>query len=212
MTKHKRIILPKYQQIAISIAERIVSNQYPVGSKIHARSTLANTFSVSPETARKAVNVLVDLDIMEAKHGSGVVVASKEKASNFLEQFKDVQDIQEIKQDLLTSIDTQKKELNNLSHLLDLLVSQTKRINQTNPLLPSELKLTENACYLNRTVSDLNLWHETTATIIAISHENELLVSPGPYAVLRAGNTLHFVGDEYAKQRLFNFFYPDSQP
>lgn len=212
MTKHINKSLPKYQQVAIDIAERIVSNHYPVGSKVSARSTLANTFSVSPETARKAVTVLVDLGIMETKHGSGVVVASKEKAISFLNQFKDVQDLQEIKHELLQSVTKQKNELDNLTDLLNLLVAQTKKFNHANPLLPSELKLTENASHLGKTISDLNLWHETSVTVIAIKREEELLVSPGPYAVISLNDTLLFVGDEYAKQRLFNFFYPIGHP
>ena len=68
---------PRYQQIALQIAERIVRNELKVGQKIYARSTLATTFAVSPETARKAINVLSDLGIVDPVHGSGVNIASK---------------------------------------------------------------------------------------------------------------------------------------
>ena len=57
----KEVAFPRYQQIAVAIAERIVDGKYPIGSKIYARSTLASNFNVSPETARKAINVLVEL-------------------------------------------------------------------------------------------------------------------------------------------------------
>lgn len=76
----EKIVRPRYQQIAVDLAERIVENRYKVGEKIHARSTLASTYNASPETTRKAINVLVDLGIMEVRHGSGAFVASKEKA------------------------------------------------------------------------------------------------------------------------------------
>ncbi len=79
----KHVSLPRYQQIAVEIAERIVENRYEVGQKVHARSTLASNFNVSPETARKAINVLVDLGIMDVRHGSGAYIASKEKAQSF---------------------------------------------------------------------------------------------------------------------------------
>ena len=55
---------------------------------------------MSPETARKAIIVLVDLEIVKAKHGSGYV-ASKEKAQDFVTQYQDVQTIAEIKEELL---------------------------------------------------------------------------------------------------------------
>ena len=60
-----------------------VENRYEVGQKVHARSTLASNFNVSPETARKAINVLVDLGIMDVRHGSGAYIASKGKAQSF---------------------------------------------------------------------------------------------------------------------------------
>ena len=79
----KRILLPRYQQVAVEIAERIADQRYQVGEKIHARSTLASNFNVSPETARKAINVLVDLGIMEVRHGSGAYVVTGKSQSLF---------------------------------------------------------------------------------------------------------------------------------
>lgn len=204
----KQTRMPRYQQIAIEIAERIVDNRYPIGEKIHARSTLASTFGVSPETARKAVNILVDLGIMEVKHGSGVFVSSKNKAVSFLEQYKDVQTIEEIKHDLFNSLALQKKELDGFTQIINQLVSQTVKLNKVNPFLPSELLLKEEAQHLNTSISALNLWHETGATVIGILHNDELVLSPGPYAVLNANDTVYFVGDEFATQRMINFFYP----
>lgn len=211
MSNKKKVVLPRYQQVAVEIAERIVDNRYVIGEKIHARSTLASTFGVSAETARKAVNVLVDLGIMEVKHGSGVIVSSKSKAESFLVQYKDVQSVQDIKTDLMESVKQQKDELDHFTQLLDQLVSQTKKINHASPFLPSELLLTESAEHLEQSISELNLWHETTATVIAISHNNDLFLSPGPYAKLSANDTVYFVGNEYAKQRMYNFFYPNKQ-
>ncbi|UDM71576.1 GntR family transcriptional regulator [Vagococcus fluvialis] len=209
MSEKKKIRLPRYQQVAIEIAERIVDNRYQVGDKIHARSTLATTFGVSPETARKAVNILVDLNIMEVKHGSGVLVASKSKAINYLEQYRDVQSIEETKTDLYASLERQKQELSDFTSIVDQLVSQTIKLNKVNPMLPSELVLTKEAEHLNTSISDLNLWQETSATVIAILHKEELVLSPGPYAVLNSGDTVYFVGNEFATQRMNNFFYPN---
>lgn len=207
MEEKKKVVRPRYQQIAVDLAERIVENRYQVGEKIHARSTLANTYQVSPETARKAITMLVDLGIMEVRHGSGAYVASKENAQLFIQQYQDVQSIQEVKTEIMTSVEKQKAELNNFSQLLDQLVNQTKRMNSINPFLPFELKLTEKAKGLEQTISELNLWHETGATVIAISHNDELLLSPGPYAKLSLGDTLYFIGNELALQRMENFFF-----
>ena len=211
MSEKTKLVRPRYQQIAVDLAERIVENRYQIGEKIHARSTLASTYNASPETTRKAINVLVDLGIMEVRHGSGAFVASKEKAKDFLLQYQDVQSIQETKAEIMESVKKQQEELNHFSQLLDQLVSQTKRIHKMNPLLPFELALTEEAAHLNQSISELNIWQATGATLIAISHDQELLVSPGPYAKFSAGDTVHFIGNEYTLQRMTNFFYPDGQ-
>lgn len=206
----KQIALPKYQQVALDISERIAEDRYPVGTKLHARSTLANTFSVSPETARKAVNVLVDLEIVESKHGSGVTVASKNKAISFLEQYKNVQSIQQINSDIYQSIDKQRHELNQISTLINNLAIQTKKMHHESIFVPFELNLTEQAHHLNKSVSELNLWHETAATVIGIAHQDNILLSPGPYAKFSVNDTIYFVGDEFSKQRMTNFFYPEN--
>jgi K+/H+ antiporter YhaU regulatory subunit KhtT len=208
--KKKKITRPKYQQIAVDIAQRIVEKRYEEGEKLHARSTLASNFSVSPETARKAINVLVDLEIMEVRHGSGAYVASREKAQQFLAQFKDVQTMQEIKVDLIDSVKRQQEELNNFTGLLDHLVAQTKKVHNMTPFLPYELLLTEQAQHLEQSISELNVWHETGATVVAIQQAEQLLLSPGPYAKFSAGNTIYFVGSEVVLQRMNNFFYPEN--
>ncbi|MFC4772408.1 GntR family transcriptional regulator [Enterococcus hermanniensis] len=205
----KRVLLPRYQQMAVEIAERIADQRYKVGEKIHARSTLASNFNVSPETARKAINVLVDLEIMEVRHGSGAYVLSREKARAYFEQYQDVQTVQEIKNDIQENINNQRQELDTMSKLLNQLLTQTKRVHNAAPFVPYELTLTKEAAHLENTINDLNIWHETGATIVAIQQKEELLLSPGPYAKICAGDTLFFVGNELGLQRMQHLFYPN---
>lgn len=207
----KRVTLPRYQQIAVDIAERIVEDRYKVGQKIHARSTLASNFNASPETARKAINVLVDLEIMEVQQGSGTYVASKENAQLFVEKYKNVQSIQEIRQDLLESVQRQRDELDSFTESLNVLVNQTKKVHDVSTFVPFELKLTKEADCLEKSVADLNIWQKTGATIVGIQTDTELLLSPGPYAKLSAGNTIYFVGHELSMQRIKHLFYPEEK-
>lgn len=207
-SKRMNVTKPKYQQIAVDVASQIAEQRFSVGDKLHARSTLANKYSVSPETARKAISVLVDLEIVKAKHGSGFYVHSIEKAKVFVEQYQDVQSIHDLKEDLINSVQKQKEELSYFSEILDKLVDQTKRFDSFNPLNPVTFTLTEEAVNLDKTISELNLWQSTSATVIAIKHGEELLVSPGPYAKLEAGDTIYFVGHESTLQRVQNYFYP----
>jgi len=149
----KEVAFPRYQQIAVAIAERIVDGKYPIGSKIYARSTLASNFNVSPETARKAINVLVDLEIMEVRHGSGAFISSKEKAQQFLETYKDVNSLQDLKSKLHQSIQRQEEEFANFSQLLNQLLSRTKDVQQRFPFNPYELQLSADAINLGKSIN-----------------------------------------------------------
>ncbi|MDF2838602.1 MAG: TrkA-C domain protein, partial [Evtepia sp.] len=113
-----QIAIPRYQQIALDVASRIVRQEYQVGQKIYARSSIASQYGVSPETARRAICVLSDLNIVTSEKGSGVTIQSLESAINFLQQFNKRQSISSIKENILQSISRQKKEMDQLNHSL----------------------------------------------------------------------------------------------
>ena len=94
--------MPRYQQIAVEIATRIANEEYKVGDKIYTRSYIAGHYGVSPETARRAICVLSDLDIVVSEKGSGVTIKSRQNASNFIKQFN--------KRETIESINTQLTE------------------------------------------------------------------------------------------------------
>lgn len=197
----------KYQRIAVEIAKRIAEGKYPVGTRLNARSTLAGNFNVSPETARKAINILEDLNIMEARQGSGSYVASTRNAVLFLNQYNSVQSLRDTRQELLRSIEAQKKELGHFSSLLNQLLQQSHRANNINALVPLELTVPKESKNLGKSIGELNLWHLTGATIVAIRRKEELIVSPGPYEVFQSEDQLYFVGDEPAKRRMINLLF-----
>lgn len=199
--------LPRYQQVAVDVAKRIAQKEYRVGDKLHARSNLAAYYKVSPETARKAVSILVDLEIVTVKHGSGFTVASIELAREFSEQYQDVQSIESLKIMLENSLIRQQEEMVFFANALDQLTIQTNNYYTNNPLNPFEVEVNADCLYLNETVGELNLWQKTAATLIAINHRNELVISPGPYAQITLGDILYFVGNEHAFQRVQRFFY-----
>lgn len=203
MTEKIQFVKPKYQQIALELAKRISDGRYAEGEKLHARSTIATNFHVSPETARKAIIVLGDIGVVTVKHGSGFFVASSAKATEFIEQYQDVESIENVKREIHESAKRQQAESQHFLGLLNSLVEQTQRYNEDNKLQPYEVVVKEG--FAASTVSELNFWHNTGATIVAIKHQNKMIVSPGPLTVIEPGDFVYVVGDELAYQRVANF-------
>ena len=208
MEKKIKIVTPVYQQIAADIASKIASGHYQVGDKVFARSSLAARYGVSAETARKAVAVLSDVDIVDTAKGSGVIIKSKENAIHFVKQFTDIQTVNGVKKEILSCVERQKRENALLEDRISDLINKTDRFKFINPFVPFEIAITAVTPFLNKTISEINFWHNTTATIIAIRREQTLMMSPGPYAVLREGDVFYFVGDENCLERVRTFLYP----
>lgn len=199
----------RYQQVAMAVAKRIVDGNYAVGEKLKSRSTLASTFNVSPETARKGLNILADLNIVTLKHGSGAVVVSKEKAEEFLKTYETTHSLNLIKQTIRDTIKKQKAELDFLADLVDDFAVQSQLVSRKYPFTPYEFKLTKSSNHLGQSIRDLNIWHQTGATIIGIEHDGVLLLSPSPYATFEEGDHIFFVGDDLSYFRMKNLFNVD---
>lgn len=196
----------KYQKIAVSVAQRIASGEYEVGEKLKSRTTIASTFNVSPETARKGLNILADLNILTLKHGSGAIVLSKEKAIEFINQYESTHSIAVIKEKIRQNIRHQQEGMEELSSLVNDFLMQSQNISKQFPLAPYEIIVNKDTDHFGKSIGVLNLWHQTGATVVAIEHEGQFLISPGPYVVIEKGDHIYFVGDESVYSRMKNFF------
>lgn len=208
MEKKVKIVSPVYQQIAVDIASKIVNGYYEIGSKMYARSVLASQYGVSPETARRAIAILSDMEIVDVNKGSGVVIRSVENAIKLVKQYDDIKTVNDLKQDILNSLERQKQENDHLKAQLLEMIDKTERFKSINPFIPFEIRITEQTPYLEKTVAEINFWHNTLATIIGIKRDDCLEMSPGPYAVLRKNDIFYFVGDEICCERVKKFLYP----
>ncbi|MEK4630243.1 MAG: TrkA C-terminal domain-containing protein [Solibacillus sp.] len=196
MEKKMHIKRPRYQIIAEDIAAKIVEKKYIVGEKIYARSSLASQYGVSSETARRAIAVLQDLNIVEATKGSGVVIVSYENAAQFVHRLDDVKSVRELQQELNSSIEKQITELHQLQGTLAEMVNRTNRFQSINPFVPFQIEISETCLFISKNIGEINFWQQTGATIVGIKKGDELVLSPGPYATLSIGDTLYFVGND----------------
>ncbi|WP_313524525.1 TrkA C-terminal domain-containing protein [Anaerotignum sp.] len=201
------VSIPRYQQIAVELASRIVNEEYAEGQKIYARSAVASQYRVSPETARRAICVLCDLDIVTSEKGSGVTIKSKENARRFIDQYGKRETIETIKTSLMQSITRQKNEMKVLNSCLADLISATEHFRSTNPFMPFQIEITAECVHLNKNICEIQLWQHTGATAIAVKRGEKLMRSPGPYIALTEGDILFFITQDDSSQRVQTYLY-----
>lgn len=204
----QKIAIPRYQQIAIEIASRIVREEYQVGEKIYARSSIASQYGVSSETARRAICVLCDLGIVTSEKGSGVTILSHREAVEFIRRNDNRQTIDVIKEQLVESIGRQQDEIKILNACLNDLISTSEHFKSMNPFMPFEVKITNQCTYLNKMISEIQFWQNTGATIVAVQRQDTIFKSPGPYMPLLENDTLYFLPQDDTAQRVREFLYP----
>lgn len=207
LEKNKKVSTSVYQKIAADIAAKIVDKQYQIGEKIYARSTVSSQYGVSPETARRAICILSDMKIVETVKGSGVKIVSYENALEYVKQFQNVQLLKDVRREILSSIDKQIEDHNRLKNLINELIDKTNRFKSINPFIPYEIDIEKSSTHIGKTLSEINFWHNTMATIVGIKRGDSLMMSPGPYAVVNEGDTLYFVGDDNCYERVVEFLY-----
>ena len=125
-----------------------------------------------------------DLEIVEARKGSGVMIKSYEKAAQFVQQFLEVQSIQQIHIEMLDSMKRQKEELNYLQEITERLVGRTKRFVHKSICSLSNRSIRSIRQYVSQSIGEINFWQNTTATIVGIKRGQELFISPGPYITI----------------------------
>lgn len=209
MEKQTEGTSPKYQQIAADIAYKIINSTYKEGDKIYARSSIGSQYNVSSETARRALCVLADWDIVEIEKGSGVVIKSANNARNFIHQHNDSLSIHNLKQNILDNVERQQLETRQLYSYLTQLIEKIECFRSTNPFTPYEIAITEKTPFLNKSVAEINFWQATFATVIAIRRNGSLIMSPGPSATFRLNDTIYYTGDERCQERVRRYMYPD---
>lgn len=185
----------RYRKVAADIAAKVVNGQYQVGDRIYARSSIANQYSVSPETARRAIALLSDMGVVEVTKGSGVVIKSCENARNFLKQSMEIDTLTDLKRAAINMVNSLSQDSERVKATVERLVQQTDQFRSINPFVPYEIMVQPESRCAGKTISFLRFWQKTGATVIAVRRDGILILSPGPDETLEAGDIIYFVGD-----------------
>ncbi len=207
MPNKHQIAEPVYQKIALDLAKKIAEDVYTPGEKLYGRSVLAAQYAVSPETIRRALFILKDLGIVSVTGGSGAVVASKEAAERLAHRFQHFSDVNSVKENIEQLAAQQQKQQNELLENVHKLLHQIEVFRLNAPILPYEIKITKECRFLGKMISEINFWQNTGVTVVAIRKKNELIISPGPYALFEEGDCFILVGKEGSYNTVRDYLY-----
>lgn len=199
------LINPIYQQIAIDIASMIAKDEYIVGSKLFGRSTLAGKYNVSPETVRRAIKLLEDVNIVKVNAGVGIIINSKEDAIKFIQKFQVTDSVKSVKNQIIAMMDNRNMIEEQINQSIKKLLDYSERFHHTNPFEPFEIKILDNSDLINKTIEETNFWQNTGATIIGIRRNGQVILSPGPYAIFMQNDYVIIIGNETSYNRCYSY-------
>lgn len=207
----KNIDAPIYSKIALDVASRIATGEIPEGDRINGRSTLAGEYNVSPETIRRAMRLLEDMEVVSVTQGSGVFVKSKQKAHQYIERFRNVEMVGSLRNEIRKLMD--QKQLLEIKEMetVDKIIEYSDRLKHTNPFNPIEVEIPSGCHIIGHTIWDTKFWQNTGATIVAIRREGALLLSPGPYALFHEGDSIFVIGDMGVLDRIHKYIYESKE-
>ncbi|MDU1054893.1 TrkA C-terminal domain-containing protein [Clostridium baratii] len=185
---------PAYLKIAIDIASRIVNGDFVEGEKLSGRSTLASLYNVSPETIRRSIALLKDMDVVEVAEKSGIKITSKHNANEFLKKFKTKSEFTNIKEEIYNLFNEKKVLEEKLENNIQNLIEFATQLRNVGLVVPYESLVEPNSLIIGKSLGELNFWHNTGATIVGIKRGEQLFLSPGPYFTINEKDIVVYVG------------------
>ena len=197
---------PRYIKIAQDVCGKILTGEYPEGTLLKGRSILGASYGVSPETIRKALNILEKEKVVSSKRGVGVFVDSVLHAQEFANKWKAETQIKDKYATLEKLLEENKALQTKITDAIDDM-KDSFTYQTTEAIKFSQVEIPQNSWINGKTVGDVYFWNYTEATIVAVIGEDNIAKqSVGPDFVLHAGDKIVFVGrDSLTHDRVLSF-------
>lgn len=196
---------PIYAKIALDLAGKIAAGELNEGQRLSGRSLLAGTYRVSPETIRRSIRLLEDMEIVQTKAGSGITVISRPLAMRYVERYRVMTGIRAIREEIRLLVQEKESIEIKIGELIERIEEQANLLQNVRPIYPYEIVVPAGSPLLGKTISDAKFWQNTGATIVAIQRGDLIINSPGPYAVFAQNDVLFVTGDPGVDYRVANY-------
>lgn len=198
----KRTSTPVYLQVAVDMAGKICREELKVGQKISGRTTIAGEYNVSPETVRKAMKILADVNIVQVKHGNGIYVSSVDMAEVFIERYRIRTSVNELKDELVDLMKQRDAIENKMNETMQSIIDYTGRFKNSDYISVHEYFIDIDQLSENKTLRELDLKHQTGITVVGIVRNGVTMLSPDDEEVIKEKDKILYVGIPSSSVRL----------
>ena len=201
---------PQYIRIAYFLASRIAEGDFPIGKRLSGRSKLSSEYQVSPETMRRALQILADMKVVEVKGQSGVYVLSTDNARRCAENLEEQLDRREKAAKLRHLLEEHDETGRRILEVCTEVLERETFSTVAEQRLPNyQVRISEDSDKIGRSLASLQFWQATGATIVAIRRGYNTMISPGPHAELYGGDYVIFVGAPDVVDKVKAFLNPE---
>lgn len=190
------IELSRYEKIALDIAHSIYNRELEEGEKIIGRSTLSVKYSVSPETIRRAIKLLVDMGVVEVAPKSGIYIKSRERANEYIEKYQVRSNILNLREDIRRMFEEKKNIEKKIMKSVDELIEHSIHLKNLDSVSPFQIKLKSENYLVGKSIRETQFWQQTGGTIVGIHRDGELMLSPGPDVEFKEDDSVLFIGND----------------
>lgn len=181
---------PIYLQVAYDIAAKIASGALAEQERFSGRSLMSSQYGVSPETIRRALRLLSDMGIIAVQENVGSQVVSKRRAVEYVEHYEMRRDLMTLKGEL-KELMAQRGQIDaRIGDMVEQITDLSDRFKNSDRLRTYEFVVSEDAAIEGKSIGDLDFRKRTSATIVAVRRDAEILLSPPPQTVLRRQDRL----------------------
>lgn len=193
--KDKDDKVPKYEKIALDIAYSIANGEWKEGEMVTGRSTLSGKYSVSPETIRRSLALLEELQVITVIEKKGVLIKSKEAANTFIKEYQSKDRILSMREEIAKLMEQKKAIEESVMERLDSIIEQAMLLRNIGIIYPLELRIPEKSHLVGKSIGEVRFWNHTGATIIGINRSGHLYLSPGPKMKFYSNDIILYVGN-----------------
>ena len=94
---------------------------------------------------------------------------------------------------------------NKLEKNITSIIEFATQLRNVGSIIPFENIVKKDSVAVGKSIGELNFWHNTKATIIAVKRDGDLFLSPGPYFIINTDDIIVYVGDDSVLENVKNY-------